>query len=244
MQVSYADNIADVERLLTSAQREALPRVTATALNRTAETAQDDLAGEMRRVFDRPTPRTLGGTYIRRATTKRLEVSVAFKDMGRGTPAGKYLQAQVFGGDRRPKRFEAALAARGILRTGEFAVPAPGVRLDRYGNLSGGLIMKILSQLGAQSEVGYAQNATPRSAARNRGRVTYFARRDEGGSNGIYERRGNRVSPVILFVSDVSYTPRLDMDGVLQRAADREFGGYFFEAFEDVFGFSGDGVPF
>ncbi|MBJ3775861.1 hypothetical protein [Acuticoccus mangrovi] len=246
MHVSYADNIAEVDALLTEVQRKQLPFITSVALNKAAFEGRADLRAEMERVFDRPRPYTLNSTYVDKATKARLEAAVFFKDMGRGVPAGKYLRAQVWGGERRNKRFEGALRARGILGSGEFAVPARDYPRDANGDIRSSVVTKILSQLGAFTEVGYVANATARSRKRNAKRSTFFASRAPHMAPGIYERTGPRsINAVFIFVEGATYRPRLEMERVLQESADRTFGPAFEAAFEDAFGFSGaGGLPF
>lgn len=246
MQISYAENIAEVEALLTEVQRKQLPFITSVALNKAAFAGRDDLRTEMERVFDRPRRYTLNSTYVDKAAKERLEAAVFFKDMGRGVPAGKYLQAQVWGGERRNKRFEAALRSRGILGSDEFAVPARDYPRDATGDIRASVITKILSQLGAFSEVGYVANATNRSRKRSARRSTFFASRASQMAPGIYERTGPRdINAVFIFVGRATYTRRLEMERVLQASAARTFGPAFEAAFEDAFGFSGaGGVPF
>ena len=246
MHVSYADNIAEVEALLTEVQRKQLPFITSVALNEAAFAGREDLKAEMQRVFDRPRPYTLKSTYVDKATKARLEAAVFFKDMGRGVQAGKYLQAQVWGGERRNKRFEAALRSRGILGSEEFAVPARDYPRDAGGDIRASVITKILSQLGAFAEVGYVANATNRSRQRKAKRSTFFASRAPHMAPGIYERTGPRdINAVFIFVDGATYRLRLEMERVLQTSADRTFGPAFEAAFEDAFGFNGSGgAPF
>lgn len=111
------------------------------AINRTLPEMQRAVVAEMARTYDRPTPYTLGGTFVRQATRTKLEGMVALKDeraAGKGVPATKYLAPSVFGGDRNEKRFEKALRAAGILPAGMFATKGDAAKTDAYGNMDRG----------------------------------------------------------------------------------------------------------
>ena len=56
---------------------------------------------------------------------------------GKGIEPEKILQAEIFGGSRRPKRSEVALRRVGILPDGYFLVPGQACPLDQYGNVKG-----------------------------------------------------------------------------------------------------------
>ena len=121
---------------LQATQRK-VDRCAAIALTKTAQHAQKAVIAEMPRVFDRPTPYALRGTRVKPANYKtgRMEASVEFKtDVSKGTPAEKYLHAEVFGGARRLKRFEVALQRIGVLPAGMVVVPGKGIKLDAYGS--------------------------------------------------------------------------------------------------------------
>ena len=142
---------------LKATQRK-IERSTAIALTKTAQHAQKAVIAEMPRVFDRPTPYTLRGTRVKPANYKtgRMEASVEFKtDVSKGTPAEKYLQAEVYGGSRRQKRFEVALQRIGVLPAGMFAVPGKALRLDAFGGIPARTIVQMLSYLQAFGEQGY-----------------------------------------------------------------------------------------
>jgi hypothetical protein len=89
---------------LTNAITKQIPFAMAKALTQTAIQAQTDIAQAMTQVFDRPTPYTLNSTYVIPATKDRLESFVQLKDSAaKGTPAIKFLDPEVLGGERNPK---------------------------------------------------------------------------------------------------------------------------------------------
>ncbi|MEJ0047267.1 MAG: hypothetical protein WDN04_14980 [Rhodospirillales bacterium] len=77
-----------------------------------------------------------------------------------GVSPAKYLRTEEMGGERAQKRFERGLSTRGLLSGGQEATPGPAAELDGQGQLSGGGITRLLSRVGALSEVGYSGNAT------------------------------------------------------------------------------------
>jgi len=182
-----------------------VPYATALALTRTAQFVQKELASEMDKAFDRPTPFTKNGMRVVPATKSRLAASVDFKDR-----QAKYLTPEVYGGPRGTKGFERLLQGAGILPSGWYAVPAQGVHMDRYGNVPGGTLTKILSQLNALKDSLQHESAEMRrrrNLTRQQGR--YFAViPDRPARNrlkpGIYERLGTtriaRVLPIFMFV--------------------------------------------
>lgn len=221
MPVNIIDNSAlfirklgEAEKAVGFAQVVALTRTArATAGSATGGFFQEGfLAQEAKRVFDRPTRYTLGGFYWRPATADKKTLEIGVKNMGdKSVPAAKFLKAEILGGQRRAKRSEVALRRSGLLASGSFWVPGAGAKLDAYGNVSGALIRRILSDLKADGEVGYQANRTARSTKRNKrykqGR--YFV--PKAGSKlhpGVWERKGTAISPVLLFVSGTHYSKR------------------------------------
>jgi len=150
---------------LTNAIAKQIPFAMAKALTLTAIQAQTDIVQAMMQVFDRPTPYALNSTYVIPATKDRLESFVQLKDSAaKGTPAIKFLDPEVFGGERNPKRGEKVLQRMGALASGSFIAPGAGLKLDRYGNISAGTMTKVLSAV--QANPDYYQNVTQKSRKR------------------------------------------------------------------------------
>lgn len=203
----------------------------ATALTRTGQQIKTGFVDEIKAKIDRPTPYTLRSVYLRGATAQRLEAEVWLKDdASGGLPATKYLGPLVDGGPRSTKRFELALQSRGTMPKGWRVVPAAGARLDQYGNLSRGQIAQIIAQLGTELLRGY--DNTPKGL-----RARIAGQRRAGGQftavlpgmrtrlkPGIYQREftGRNLTPVVLYVQAVSYSKRLDFEGVARRVADEQ----------------------
>lgn len=228
---------------------------TSRALNAAAHKASQATKDEMRKVFDRPTPWVLGSVRYTKATKSKLESTVDFDFWGnkQGVTVSKVLNAEIFGGQRKLKRHEAALRRMGALPTGMAIVPGVGAKLDSFGNMSSGQINQILSWFSAFGEQGYKANMTAKTRDR-RARGTkksygfeYFVvspgarrtwSRGEGKSQGshkmqpgIYLRTitgyGSAIKPVMIFVRMPAYKRRLDFYGVAERAARKEFNEQF-----------------
>jgi hypothetical protein len=223
-----ADGLAE----LTDIERNQIPYATVLALTETAKLVKDRLEGEMRTVFDRPTPYTLDSLRLIPATKQRLEARVWIKDEADGAaPATRWLTPEVYGGPRNNKRSEALLRARGVLPEGKFVVPGNGMQLDSYGNIGRGQLQKILSGLGAQGD--RLQNSTDsRRSAGNRTR--YFVMRKGRAAIGIAERTGTKrsdVRMVLAFVGKPAYARALDFFGIGERVADEQLSIQFEQAF-------------
>ena len=100
------------------------------------------------------------------------------------------------------------------MREDEFAVPARGARLNRYGNIPASRVVQILSQLQAAGGSGFDANETDRSRRRaGKSRTRYFAiggrgNRRQALPRGIYERRGKKqrkAKGVMMFVKRPVY---------------------------------------
>jgi hypothetical protein len=201
------------KRSLTRLEKRELPFATALALTTTAKDVQKNTVKRLSRVLDRPTRFTLGAFRVLPATKRKLVAKVGFREFTQ-TSVGfrSYLEPLEYGGKRPPKRFEKRLRAIGVMRADEFAVPARGFRLNRYGNIPASRFVQILSQLRAFNDAGYDANETSRSRQRaGKGRARYFAVRSTSNQKtnlppGIYERRAKgKVKGVMMFVKQPVY---------------------------------------
>jgi hypothetical protein len=232
--LSVKSNVAQLARSLRI-EREDLPKRVASALTWTALEVRKGLQGEMSRVFDRPTRFTLNAFFVKPAKANDLTAVVWLKargpfSMSGGTVSGAphYLEPQIFGGGRPLKRFEQRLQRARILPVGMYAVPGGGAKLDRYGNMSASQIVQILSQLKTLNDPGGAgQSATgSRRSRRNVKRAgQFFAGRPGGGKLplGVWQKRGNAIKPVLIFVRAPSYRQRFKFYDVSERIARQQF---------------------
>ena len=202
-----------------------------------AEIKQANTA-EMRRVFVNPTPYTMNSLYLKPATKKSLVARVWLKDdFGKGTPAAKYLSAQILGGQRNTKRIERLLSARGYLPQGKAIAPGSGAALDNYGNLSRGQYSKILSQLKANFDPYQNQTTASRKRRRKKAGPEYFVGTPGTNGrlgNGVWARyqfaSGSAVKPVLMFIDMPNYKRRWDFYGVAQRTYERVIGQHLMES--------------
>ncbi len=193
---------------------------------------------EMQEQFDRPSPYVLRSVQFRPAAPDRLGIDIQPTYYGgKGVDPQKILQAQEFGGARRDKRSEAALRRVGILPSGyQTAIPAtpyPGSD-DGRGNIRGGFLVQLLSYFQAMGEQGYKANMTDRRKARlhkgtkTREGVRFFVSLGHLRSGpamhlapGIWAATGLDgfiVRPVLMFVRDGVYEPRISRARVAERA--------------------------
>lgn len=221
----------------------ATPVVLAKSLNYTAVVVRDGLKAEMKSVFDNPNPWTLNSLKLQYATPTSLEAAVHNKDefdMGKGTPAYKYLYPQIFGGERNVKRFEMALRYKGVLPPNMYVVPGSYCELDQYGNISAGQIRQILSYFGsAEMTAGYMMNMTSKRKARlakgtkKQAGFIYLINPtwSRGLAPGIYKRLSNMwhspLFSIMIFVRKPNYKPRFDFFGKGQQITDKEWEAIF-----------------
>jgi hypothetical protein len=220
---------AFIERI-DAYQGENVPFVTAFALTKTAQDIKDEAIVLMAKEFDRPTRFTLNALQVKPATKRDLTAIVSFKEGFGSVPAWRYLGPQVEGGLRSHKSFELRLIRAGIMRSNEFAVPGGGAQLDGSGNIPGGKIELMLSQLGAAEQFsGYQANATARSNKRKLYRGAWFAMRDvKGAPDGVYVRTGGRTAkPFILFVVQPRYRKRFPFYEIAKRVFQDRFAKNF-----------------
>ena len=184
-------------------EKKHIPFVMARTATLLAQRVKKGAITVMRKRLDRPTPTTLNSLFVKMATKARA-AEVYFKDSwASGIPADTYLQQAVSGGLRPHKRFEKSLIARGIMRSGQFAVPTTAF-MNQYGNVSRGTMLKILSGLGAaESTRGYQANASGSARSRRKGNAHRFFSGDVDGTQGVWERKsmgmGDAVRPVFIF---------------------------------------------
>lgn len=227
-------NVAEFRRGLSRVQREQLPYATFLAVNATAVEAVQYNQRAMARLLDRPKPFTVRGLYPRKGKYRRgnraaglgvatAEASLMWREFaGGGTAAGDYLQPQVFGRPRGPKRHETLLRGRGLLGPGRYLVPAPGQRLNQYGNLPKATYVRLLSAVRASTDSG--QNRTARSAARNPRRRDFFVPKRGGKlSNGVWERKASgQIKPVLIEVYQPQYRRRYDFFSLSEQFVRRQ----------------------
>lgn len=127
LQFDVKSNIDQVARQLDSRFSRQVPFATARALTATAKEVQRAITDELPRIFDRPTPFTQRGIGMTMATKASLTSRVFIKDIQR-----EYLQLQVRGGVRTPKKRALVLPAE--------------VGLNAYGNIPRSRLKTLLAR--------------------------------------------------------------------------------------------------
>jgi hypothetical protein len=182
----------------------------ASALTKTAATAKVRIRGEMERVFDRPTPWILNSLLVTRATARKLEARVWFRDESpKRVAPERYMKAHVFGGGRPMKRSERNISS--------YLLPSEAAKKDQYGNVQPGQITKMLSNIGAQND---RYNNTP--TGKRGGKFKYFAGKPRGGNRpeAVYFRSGASLVPVFFMQrKEPQYTKRLRFFEIVERTA-------------------------
>ena len=199
-------NASEMEAWLHGIAKQ-IPYATAAALNSTGFQIRMAEREEIRRAFDTPTPYTLNSVRVRKASVSNPSAMVFINDnaRGKGTSPSEYLARQVFGGGREHKVFER------LLKTKEFLVPAPGTKLNRFGNLPKGVIKKVTSALDGGDT------------------TKYFRRKGKNGklSKAVYERRGRgrkkKIRPIMFAVRRPKYNRRFKFFNIGIRVATKRF---------------------
>lgn len=240
LSISFDLDIRTLKAEMPVWAQQRIPSITRNALNDTVEDARFAEIDKIKGVFDRPTLYTQRSPRFTKATKDNLVAEVYIEPHGTrsGRAPADYLRPEVEGGQRKHKAFEKALIGIGAMRSDEYAIPAIGQPRDAYGNLRGSILVRILSQLRAFSQVGFNANETTRSRARGKGKraqARYFVpagRRQERGigrlPRGVYERRGNTIRAVLIFVSGApGYARRYDFGQATIVKAQRVFPAYW-----------------
>lgn len=238
----------DFSRLLAEVRgmEKQVPFATALALTRTAQRVKEAEEKEMKDVFDRPTPYTMQSVFMRPATKSSQEAVVWLKDFGgKGTPAVKFLIAQIQGGTRRPKRFEKALEAAGVMPSGYRAVPGEAAKLDMFGNMDRGQIVQILAFFKAFPEAGYKANMSDkrrksmaRGSKTQQGYSYFVGRPGDRLPLGVWQRfrlaHGSSIKPVMIFVPNAAYKAVFDFFYVGKTVFEKHFHTEFRRAMEEA----------
>lgn len=231
--------LENLRRSIVGFSERRMRAVVATALTRTAKSAQAGWTRQLTSELDRPTARTAGAAGFTGARADKLEATVFLKDRLAGTAPAEYLQPQETGGSRLLKKFERALMAAGAMPAGYFAVPGKAAVRDGYGNVSRAQLVAVIRALGQDYSPGY-QRVISKSTARKLQSQARHGRKyiavlpkdvpRAKVSAGIYERMadGSRRA-VFLYKSQVSYKKRLrlldresvrDIEQILQQHVD------------------------
>lgn len=178
--IEYNDTVL-VSRLSDLEKRQ-LPFATMQALNDAMFAVRDAWQKAVPQVFEQPTPFTMNAVLYKKATKDNLVAEVFLRDeMRDGTPPARYLATQAQGGAREEKPVEFLLRNAGLIGANEYLVPAKGFPLDAFGNVPGGIVNAMLSDLQAARDP--LNRSTPESRAKR-------GRRKDASKRGVYFMSG------------------------------------------------------
>jgi len=193
-----ATGFRELEQQITAIQRTQLPYATMVALNKTGSGMMTKVRATMGEVFDRPTPFSLKKVAIGHWAKK----TEPWLDIGLGiTPStsiveGSHLEPHVpgFPTHRRAKGAENWLRRGGFLRANQWLMPARDYPLDRYGNVRGPTMQKMLADMDVYSRAQY--NAAIRRTRAARGKYMWGTMTSRRGRpfSGIFEIQGGNAN--------------------------------------------------
>lgn len=229
VQFDIRSNVAEVSRWLDDTQRNQIPFATVYAMTLTARDVRAEEVTTMERVFDRPTPYTLNALRVVPATKRSMIVSVEFKEFG-GTPAKRFLNPEVYGGERSRKSSERQLAP--LMRGYRFTVPGRGAERNGYGNVSGAAIRRILSHVGVSSDATSNVSGSKRSKRKRKSDAYFVPKPGSKLLAGVWQRKGVTIRPVLIFVSRATYRKRFPFYETAERVVSARFNINFEIAFQ------------
>lgn len=234
---------------LSVAARAQVPFVVARTLTALAQDVQAHLKGRLPVAFDRPTPFTQRGVFMRRAEKARLVAEVYFPESqeAQGKAQREYIRPGAEGANaRRQKKTEFLLTRAGYLPAGWVTTPGKYIadnRLDQYGNMPGRLYAQIIRNLQIKyNALKPVSGASQRRAVRMGVDNEFFAvapganRLAAGGGwlpPGVYKRegRGGRtLRQYLKFVRRASYSKRLDVQSEAEKTVRQNLPGRWNES--------------
>jgi hypothetical protein len=218
----------------------AVPYVAATALSALAGRVQAKVREQMPTSFDRPTPYTVRGVFVKKADARTLEAQVYVPDSQEAAGRGKreYIRPGALGSvGRRQKKTEFLLSRTGFLPAGWVTTPGSKAAqqgyMDGYGNIKPRVYAQIVNVLQIKAAVTQgARNVSARSQKRAKRmgvEAEFFAvapgrnAMSPGGGwlpPGVYKRTGrdgSKLHQVLKFVSRASYRKLLDIEAVARK---------------------------
>lgn len=225
-----------------------MPFLAAKTLTGIAQDVTAHLKAKLPQAFDRPTPFTQRGVFMKAAEKNRLTAEVYFPDSQeqQGKATREYIRPGTEGAvARQQKKTEYLLTRMGYLPAGWVTVPGRYImasKLDGYGNMPGSYYKQIIRALRIKNTRGPAKPvsaASARRAARMGVDAEFFAvspganKLARGGGwlpPGVYKRTGpggRNLVQYLKFVRKASYKQRLDIEAeakqVIQASANKRF---------------------
>lgn len=251
VKIEFKIDSKQVSDALSDAARSQMPFVKAKMLTALAKGMQERLKSRLPQVFDRPTPFTQRGVFIKPAdkTTQVAEVFFPESQEDAGRATREYIRPGAQGTSaRRQKKTEYVLSRMGFLPAGWVTVPGSfykgGGKLDQYGNINGSTYKNIIRGLGMTTSLkprplsGRAQKRVAAMGVESE----YFAvgtGTNKLGKNGgwlpggVYKRTGpggRKLAQYLLFVRKASYKQRLNLRTEAKAYIDTAAQGAFDDA--------------
>jgi hypothetical protein len=132
-----------------------IPYALARALNDTAYGAMQTERKEIADSFDRPTPFVQKGVFYEKASASKLVAFTRIAGERDKFNVARVLAPHVYGGGRVVKASERRMRRTGAMGAGQWIVPGAGAPKDKYGNISGGQMQRILGFVRQYQEGGY-----------------------------------------------------------------------------------------
>jgi len=220
LKINFTANVEQALQMLRDIDRWSIPYITAAALTDTAMSARKAEKKSMIGYFDRPTPYVTRGVLWEKATRDYLVSRVYLNDEAyKGNRVTDILSAEISGGPRHIKKYEKSLRGAGILNSNEFTVPGDSVPLNAQGNIGRANINQMLAQVKATSRVASGGRKTSRY---------FIARGDNKLARGIWERRGKKIRPFLIFVEGApTYRKRYPFGEAAIQHAERNFARHW-----------------
>jgi len=216
------NGVPEVQQLLDRLKRE-VPNMARYSINDAMVQVKEKEREETGRVFDRVTPfiqNSLRVDYLKSVDSKGR---VWFKDVYTTPsfdPVTDVLTHHIKGGNRKAKLSEQRLRRQGVIDRDEWLIPVRAP-LDKYGNVTGAYMVKVLASLQSFGETGGAKNA--------KGSKIRWIVGEVGGTRGIYEIQGGvsnaergRWKLIFLITKKAPrYRAVFDFTGIGQKEFDR-----------------------
>ncbi len=257
LKINITADISGALRLVNEELPKALPYVQASLLTGMAKRIQERVKAELPKSFDRPTPFTVRGVFVKSAskTAPVAEVYFPESEENRGQAKREYIRPGALGtSSRRQKRTEYLLSKTGFLPYGWVTTPGTSAEkhgyMDAYGNVKPRIYAQIVNVL----QIKRADSARARSisaASQKRAQrmgvdAEFFAvapgrnKLGRGGAwlpPGVYKRtgpKGDKLHQVLKFVSRAAYTSRIDLEALARDEVRQNLQTEFDAAFSTV----------
>ena len=259
LKIDLKVDISGPLRLVQQELPRALPYVQASMLTGLAQRVQEKVRGQMPVSFDRPTPFSVRGVFVKAATKTEPVAEVYFPESqdSMGKAKREYMRPGALGAPkRRQKRTEFLLSKTGYLPAGWVTTPGTSAEkhgyMDGYGNVKPRVYAQIVNvlQLKPASGLKGARGISERSARRAKAMGTdaeFFAvppgknTAGKGGAwlpPGVYKRVGKKkvesLHQVLKFVSTARYDPRIDIEALAREEVAKSLQAEFDRAYASV----------